>query len=84
MENPNGNKMRKTTSIPKLIEKIWDDLPEQFGSYTLCLLVQKEMRKEQNYAMQGTILRRLRELREAGKCMYKVIKPSESLYKKVE
>ena len=74
-------KTKKKTTIKKTILNVWDSLPEQFGSYTLCLWVQNEMKKEQNYAMSGTILRRLRELREVGKCVYTT---KGTIYKKVE
>ena len=34
--------------------------------------------------MDGTILRRLRELRKEGICVYKVIDPVDSIYEKVK
>lgn len=71
----------KTASVKKATRKAFEMMPDQFSSLTLCLTARKVLN---NMTMDGTILRRLRELRKEGTCVYKVIDPINSIYEKVK
>lgn len=69
----------KTCTIRAAVQKAYDMMPAQFSALTLCLTARKILN---NMTMDGSILRRLRELRESGDCPYKVIDPVDGIYEK--
>ena len=74
----------KTPSIKKTILKAWEKLPDRFGAFTLALCVRNRMKEYNKYPFDGSILRRLRELREDGLLDYRVIDNAKSIYEKKE
>lgn len=70
----------KTKPIRKATEEAFRQMPNRFSALTLCLTTRKIL---SNMTMDGSILRRLRELRESGKCVYKVIDSANGIYEKV-
>ena len=73
----------KTPSIKKTILKAWEKLPDSFGAFTLFLMVKNELKEHKKYPFDGTISRRLRELREDGLLDYRVIDNAKSIYEKI-
>ena len=70
----------KIDTVREAVKTAYNQLPETFISAYLCQKVRKLMNSK---TMDGTILRRLRELRESGECPYEVIDNFQSIYKKV-
>lgn len=70
----------KVTTVKKAAKKAYEQMPERFSALTFCLTVRKILNK---MTMDGTILRRLRELRESGECPYKAIDPVNAIYMKL-
>ena len=70
----------KVTTVKKAVKLAYDQMPERFSALTLCLTVRKIMN---TMTMDGTILRRLRELRESGECPYKAIDTVNAIYMKL-
>lgn len=71
----------KCETVRTATQRAFEKMPDQFSSLTLCLTARKILN---NMTMDGTILRRLRELRKEGICVYKVIDPVDSIYEKVK
>lgn len=71
----------KVMGCKKAVIAAWDKMPQRFSALTLCLETRRIMSK---MTMDGTILRRLRELRESGRCVYKVVDPVNSIYEKID
>lgn len=69
----------KLMSCSKAVVKVYDSLPNQFTALTLCMEVRRVSKR---MFMDGTILRRLREQREANRCPYKVIDTVNCVYAK--
>ncbi len=70
-------------TIRKQTHKAFNEMPETFSAISLCRLVQDRMKAFKRFPMDGTILRRLRELREDGLTPYEVFDSAKSIYKKV-
>ncbi|HET8885584.1 MAG TPA: hypothetical protein VFM70_04435 [Salinimicrobium sp.] len=71
----------KSATVRKATKAAFLKMPHRFSALTLCLTARKELN---NMTMDGTILRRLRELRTSGECVYKVVNSVDSIYEKVE
>lgn len=69
----------KIMTVRKAVKIAYNDMPERFKALTFCLHVRSILNK---MTMDGTILRRLRELRSSGDCPYKVIDTTNGVYKK--
>lgn len=78
--------MSTSTLTPKIIlvrqavQETYDEMPETFSAFALCIETRRRLGK---MTMDGTILRRLRELRTKGVCPYKVKDQAQSIYQKV-
>jgi len=70
----------KVTTVRKAAKAAYDQMPERFSALTFCLTARKILNR---MTMDGTILRRLRELRESGDCPYKAIDPVNAIYMKL-
>ncbi len=70
----------KTSTIRIATKKAFNQMPVTFSALTLCLTTRKILN---NMTMDGSILRRLRELRESGECKYKVINYIDGIYEKL-
>lgn len=70
----------KVTTVKKAAKKAYEMMPERFSALTFCLTVRRLLNR---MTMDGTILRRLRELREDGQCPYKAIDPVNAIYMKL-
>lgn len=70
----------KTIPIRSATKMAYNQMPLRFSALTLCLTTRKIL---SNMTMDGSILRRLRELRESGECNYKVTNPIEGIYEKL-
>lgn len=70
----------KTSTIRVATKKAFEQMPVTFSALTLCLTTRKIL---SNMTMDGSILRRLRELRESGECRYRVINSTDGIYEKV-
>lgn len=68
------------TTIRKAVKKAYDKMPEKFSAPILCKYAQRIYGKP---VMDGTTLRRLRELRADGICVYKVWDSQKAIYQKV-
>ncbi len=71
-------------TIRKTTLQVFNQMPETFSAVTLCRLVQEKMKAFDRFPMDGTILRRLRELRADGQAPYTVFDSACSIYKKEE
>lgn len=69
----------KTMPIRKAVLKAYNDMPKRFSALSLCLHTRSILNK---MTMDGSILRRLRELRESGHAPYKVIDSINGIYEK--
>jgi len=69
----------KIMTIRKAVKLAYEKMPNRFSALTLCLETRRILNK---MTMDGSILRRLRELRESGHCPYKVIDTIDSIYEK--
>lgn len=69
----------KITTVKKAVVEAYAQMPNRFSALTLCLTVRRILNR---MTMDGTILRRLRELREDGDCPYRVSDPVNSIYTK--
>ncbi len=70
----------KTLPIRTATKMAYNQMPSRFSALTLCLTTRKIL---SNMTMDGTILRRLRELRKSGECNYKVINTIDGIYEKL-
>lgn len=70
----------KVMPIRAAVEKAFNQMPLQFSALTLCLHTRGILQK---MTMDGSILRRLRELREDGICPYTVVDKVNAIYKKL-
>ena len=71
----------KSTTIREAAQKAYEKMPKRFASLTLCLTVRSIQNK---MTMDGTILRRLRELRDDNLCPYKVVDTTNGIYEKID
>lgn len=69
----------KITSVKRATKSAYDEMADRFSALHLCMVVRSKLQK---YTMDGTILRRLRELRESGDCPYQVIDQVNGIYQK--
>lgn len=70
----------KVTTVRKAVLKAYNQMPDRFGALTLCLTVRSILNR---MTMDGTILRRLRELRDDKTLDYIVIDKVNSIYQKI-
>jgi hypothetical protein len=70
----------KVMPIRAAVEAAFNQMPGEFSALTLCLHTRGILNK---MTMDGSILRRLRELRKDGICTYKVVDSVNAIYKKV-
>jgi len=71
----------KLCTVRQATLQAYRQMPRRFSSLTLCLTVRSIQNKR---TMDGTILRRLRELRNEGVAFYKVINSGQGVYEKPE
>jgi len=69
----------KVMPIRAAVKKAYSQMPNTFSVLTLCLQTRSILNK---MTMDGSILRRLRELRETGECNYKVKDSINGIYTK--
>lgn len=69
----------KSSTVRNATKRAFEQMPQRFSVLTLCLTTRKILN---NMTMDGTITRRLRELRKSGECDYKVINPNDGIYEK--
>lgn len=67
-------------TIRKATKATFDEMPRIFGALQLCRIVRRKLQRQ---TIDGTILRRLRELRADGEANYKVFDSNESKYIKL-
>ncbi len=70
-------------SIKRTAQSVYEEMPRIFRAPDFCKEVRSRMKDKKRSPMDGTILRRLRELRAAGEAPYKVFDSHKSLYKKI-
>lgn len=75
----NGS-IKEISSIRDASAEVFAKMPTEFKSIDFCAKVRKLLKRR---TMDGTILRRLRELRADGVCDYEVKDPAMGIYKKV-
>lgn len=73
--------IERNITIRKAVKQVYDQMPKDFHVIKFCMAVRGKLKK---LTMDGTILRRLRELRESGHCPYKVIDTVKGIYQKIE
>lgn len=71
----------KVMPIRKATKQAFEQMADRFSVLLLCNVTRRKLNK---HTMDGTILRRLRELRESGECPYKVIDSFNGIYQKIE
>ena len=71
----------KKLTVRQSVKNTFNEMPNNFGVFKFCIVVRAKLSK---HTMDGTILRRLRELRESGECDYKVIDTFKGIYQKIE
>lgn len=71
---------RKIIPIKVAVKMAYNQMPNVFSALNLCQTVRRILSKP---TMDGSILRRLRELREAGKTPYKVKDSVNAIYQKL-
>ena len=69
----------KTCTVRKAVQQAYDQMPKRFSSLSICMTARSILNK---MTMDGTILRRLRELREDGLASYKVVNSAKGIYEK--
>lgn len=67
-------------SVRSAILKVWDKLPETFGSRQIKKMVEKEARA---HFMDTTVMAWMRKLRNKGKINYECINRQDSIYRKL-
>ena len=78
--NPQLELQIKKTTVRKAVKTVFEEMPKVFGALDFC---QKVRRYSQRHTMDGTILRRLRELRADGECVYKPKDSINAIYEKL-
>jgi len=78
IEEKKPAKRKKT--IREASVEVFEKMPLEFKSINYCIRVRRLLKSS---TMDGTILRRLRELRKEGKCPYEVKDNRIGLYKKI-
>lgn len=76
----------KTLPIKLVVFEIFTGMRDEFHCTTLIRLVKAKLPKtygEKKHTTDGTILRRLRQLRSEKKINYEVISPLDGLYRKL-
>ncbi len=71
----------KIGTVRKAVKEAYDQMPKRFGVLTLCLTARSILNR---MTLDGTILRRLRELRDDKILNYVVIDTVNSIYEKIE
>lgn len=71
----------KVMPIRKATKQAFEEMADRFS---VLELVEKTRMFLDKRTLDGTILRRLRELRESGECPYKVIDSINGIYQKIE
>lgn len=71
----------KVTTVRKAVKKAYEQMPNRFSALTLCLTTRGILNR---MTMDGTILRRLRELRDDMELDYIVKDKVNSIYEKLE
>ena len=71
----------KSSTVRVATKQAFNQMPRRFSILTLCLTARSILN---NMTMDGTITRRLRELREDGLCQYKVVNPGDGIYEKID
>lgn len=69
----------KITSVKQATRAAYNEMADRFSALHFCNVVRAKLQK---HTMDGTILRRLRELRESGDCPYQVIDQVNGIYQK--
>lgn len=64
-------------TIRKATKATYDEMPRIFGALQLCRSVRRKLQRQ---TMDGTILRRLRELRADGETPYEVFDSQQAKY----
>ena len=72
----------KKLTVKTMVLESFEELPDEFS--LLYLIVKVRQKVGRAYLTDGTITRRLRELRSEGKINFKVIDNHKSIYKKLE
>jgi len=67
-------------TIKKVTQEVYEKMPKQFSAPLLCRKVRVKLNRP---TMDGTILRRLRELRADGITPYKIFDNQKSIYEKL-
>ncbi len=70
-------------SIKETAKEAYNGMPRIFRAPDFCKEVRSRMKEAKRSPMDGTILRRLRELRAAGATPYRVFDSHKSLYEKI-
>lgn len=70
----------KVMPIRKATKQAFEEMADRFSVLLLCNVVRSKLNK---HTMDGSILRRLRELRKSGDYPYKVIDPINGVYQKL-
>ena len=70
----------KIMPIRVAVKQCYDQMSNEFNVLEFCIYTRRILQK---MTMDGTILRRLRELRETGECPYRVIDNINGIYQKV-
>lgn len=70
-------------TIRKATKQSFENMPRIFDAMKLCATVRQIMGRRRR-TMDGTILRRLRELRADGECNYRVFDSAMAKYEKVD
>ncbi len=71
-------------SIKRIAEIVYEEMPRIFGAPDFCKEVRSRMKEKKRSPMDGTVLRRLRELRAEGILNYRVFDTHKSLYEKIQ
>lgn len=74
----------RVMTIKKAIQIIWQELPENFKGFTFYLMVKSKMQQYEKYPYDGTIARRMRELRDDNIINYRVTDNNKSMYQKID
>lgn len=74
-------KIKGKISVKAATKKVFESMPNKFHSITLCDIIKHEVGRLM--LMDGTILRRLRELRASGVLNYRVIDAEIGLCEKI-
>ncbi len=71
----------KIMPIRKAVKECYSKMDNEFHVLEFCIYTRRLLQKR---TLDGSILRRLRELRETGECPYKVIDNINGIYRKLK